>query len=222
MDFEDFFPSLSGNDVRAHFREHSNVLPPGWTQVDTETLVQFVCVKGQLTIGSVTSPALSNTLCYELDRLLHEYCTELGVTYTRYADDMFFSTDQRNQLSKVERKVIETVKRLECPQSLRIKQEKTRHCSRKGRMVITGLIVTPDGKVSLGRERKRRVKALVHRWDTLEEEQKISLSGYMAYCMAVEPTFVQSLYGKYGPERMAQIREFSFSELPGHQGFPDE
>jgi RNA-directed DNA polymerase len=208
MDFENFFPCLRDEDIRLHFRKHSQLLPAEWSNNDTEILLKFVCVGGCLTIGSVTSPSLSNTLCYDLDSLLSKYCQELGITYTRYADDLFFSTKVRNLLSTVEIQVSKTVKRLEYPKNLCINLHKTRHSSKKGRMPVTGLMLTPDGRVSVGRKRKRKVKAQVHQWDSLSKDEKRSVAGYLAYCMAVEPEFVNSLHRKYGPMRMTKIKEF--------------
>jgi len=222
MDFEDFFPSLTADDVHSHFRAHIKLLPVGWSYADTELLVKLVCRRGRLTIGAITSPALSNTLCYELDSLLDEYCKQLGVMYTRYADDMFFSTQHRDRLSGVERRVIYTVKGLKWPKHLRVNADKTRHSSKKGRMAVTGLVLTSDGQVSLGHQRKRRVRALVHQWDDLMDDKRRSLAGYLAYCMAVEPRFVDALCHKYGAQRIAEIRELSFSEGQVLEGLAED
>lgn len=209
MDFKDFFPSLTDHDIRAHFRKYADLLPSRWSDNDTEILAKFVCRRGCLTIGAVTSPALSNTLCYDLDCALSSYCQKRKVTYTRYADDLFFSATRPNQLPAAERQVTKILSRLAYPRNLRINETKTRHSSKKGRMAVTGLILTPEGGVSIGRERKRRVKAQVHQWDGLLEDEKLSLAGYLAFCMAVDPEFFASLYRKYGAAHMTRIREFA-------------
>jgi RNA-directed DNA polymerase len=206
MDFEDFFPSLSAEDIRRHFWKHAGLLPSQWSDRDTEILNRFVCVKGRLTIGAVTSPSLSNTLCYELDCVLFNHCSRNGITYTRYADDLFFSTRIPNLLAQVESLVTSTLKSLEYPLDLHINKDKTRHSSKKGRVGITGLILTSDGKVSIGRKRKRRVKALIHQWDSLEPSERRSLAGYLAYCASVEPDFLDTLCRKYGNQRMEEIK----------------
>ena len=41
--------------------------------------------------GAPTSPALTNLICWRLDRRLSGLAAKLGFTYTRYADDMTFS-----------------------------------------------------------------------------------------------------------------------------------
>jgi RNA-directed DNA polymerase len=107
--------------------------------------------------------------------------------------------------------VISMLKSLEYPAHLRINQRKTRHFSKKGRVAITGLIVTPDGKVSIGRKTKRRIRALVHQWDTLEPTERSNLAGFLAYCASVEPTFLNALYQKYGKARMEEIKSFPMS-----------
>lgn len=74
MDFEDFFPSLTASDIELHLRNHSDCLPCGWADRDTQILLNLVCLRGRLTIGAVTSPSLSNTLCFQMDTLISERC----------------------------------------------------------------------------------------------------------------------------------------------------
>ncbi|MBO2025552.1 hypothetical protein J4733_09050 [Klebsiella pneumoniae] len=52
-------------------------------------------------MGAVSSPVVSNAICYELDHILNEFCLSKGVIYTRYADDMYFSTNEENVLKQI-------------------------------------------------------------------------------------------------------------------------
>src|SRR5260221_2698905 len=93
LDLTEFFPSITARDISSHLESQRGALPPDWSTGDTQLLVQLVCKNGRVTIGAVTSPALSNTVCVELDRGVSDLCGTLDVQYTRYADDLFFSTN---------------------------------------------------------------------------------------------------------------------------------
>ena len=67
---------------------------------------------------------------------------------------------------------------------------------------VTGLVLTNDGKVSLGREEKRRIRVQMHYFVTgrLKTEQILQLRGMLAYVHSVEPSFMSRLNKKYGAE----------------------
>ncbi len=48
-----------------------------------------------LPIGFPTSPTISNILFRRVDILIEKYCDNKGITYTRYADDMLFSSNNQ-------------------------------------------------------------------------------------------------------------------------------
>ena len=52
---------------------------------------------------------------------------EHGVGYTRYTDDLFFSSKQKNVLEKIEREAARIVNVNKIPASLKINTSKTRH-----------------------------------------------------------------------------------------------
>ena len=54
-----------------------------------------------LTVGAPTSPSLANALCYHLDAALDSLSKRLATNYTRYADDLFFSTYEKNVLTEL-------------------------------------------------------------------------------------------------------------------------
>ena len=78
---------------------------------------------GRLTIGAPTSPAVSNALCFDLDAALHGLSFGHGVMYTRYADDLFFSSTKKDVLYGVEREAIEQINRLDLPRNLRLTKQ---------------------------------------------------------------------------------------------------
>ena len=208
LDFVDFFPSLTSEDIQKHLLKYKSHFNLEWTEKDTSLLSMFVCHYNKLTIGAVTSPILSNTLCYDFDKSISDFCVSKDITYSRYADDMYFSTNKTKILFEMENEVELLIRKIEYPSKLYLNPRKTRHKSKKYRRSVTGLIITPDQKISIGRPKKRYLKSLVYKWESLDNDKKEYLKGYLSYCRSVEPSFINSLYKKYGAPRLKQIFNF--------------
>ena len=88
IDLEDFFPSINFGRVRGMFMARPYNCNPAVATV----LAQICCWENQLPQGSPTSPIVSNMLCARLDDELQRLAREQGWVYTRYADDLTFST----------------------------------------------------------------------------------------------------------------------------------
>lgn len=88
VDAKDFFHHISWERVWAIF-----AAPPfSFEAPIAQVLASVCCYKGRLPMGAPTSPVLSNLASMELDRQLIALATENGWQYTRYADDMSFSS----------------------------------------------------------------------------------------------------------------------------------
>lgn len=88
VDVEDFFPSINFGRVRGMFMAKPYNLHPSVATV----LAQICCHKGHLPQGAPTSPIVSNMVCGRLDAELQRLAKRYRCTYTRYADDITFST----------------------------------------------------------------------------------------------------------------------------------
>lgn len=215
MDFTDFFPSMTMEDMLKYFKDNPDSTT-NWDSRDIEFFIRIVCRHGQLTIGSPTSPRLSNVLCRQFDSLVIDMCDVEGVKYTRYADDLFFSTQRPNVLHRIEEGVVKILERIEYPANLRINSKKTHHSSKKGRRIVTGLVLTQGGAVSIGRAQKRYVRSQIHQFETLDKESRRRLAGYLAYVRSVEPAYINSLVIKFGPRRIRDAR-MGRNPLTGNQ-----
>jgi Reverse transcriptase (RNA-dependent DNA polymerase) len=198
MDFEAFFPSLQSDDVEAVLNKPGSRkrLDAGWSQEDTYLVTSLVCRFQRLVIGAPTSPKISNAICFEMDEQLLAMAKQFDVIYTRYADDLFFSSTEPNLLRKVQRATTRIIKNLKTPSGLKLNKSKTRHSSMRGRRVVTGLILANDGSISIGRHKKRFLRSLVHRYPELTVADQLSIRGWLAYCGSIEPDFLNSLAGR--------------------------
>jgi RNA-directed DNA polymerase len=200
MDFSDFFPSVTANDVRMHALRH--------LKLDTESievLVKILCWRNKssheltLSIGAPSSPLISNSILFDFDSRLAHICQHHQVAYTRYADDLAFSTNRPHLLIVIRDRVREVINEIAYPR-LRLNEAKTLDVSKRHRRSLAGLVLTPQGYASLGRDRKRLIHSKVFRClkGDLSVEELGGLRGLLAYAWSVEPTFVQALLRKYG------------------------
>jgi retron-type reverse transcriptase len=99
---------------------------------------------------------------------------------------------------KVLQKVLEVLNRLPYPK-LEINKRKVVFGSKAHRRMITGLILSNDGMVSLGRDRKRLIRAQIHHFinGKLSDQERKKLHGMLAFAHDIEPDFVKRMEGKY-------------------------
>jgi RNA-directed DNA polymerase len=205
MDFENFFECITIGDLQMYMRNRTHLFT-GWTVDDVETFSQVICRNGVLTIGAPTSPGISNAICFDFDRMIEDYCQREDIVYSRYADDIFFSTHRPDVLNALEKEVPEILASLVCPSNIRLNLTKTRHSSKRGTRRVTGLTLGSDGNVYVGRPIKRKVRAQIHQLANLSDSEKIALAGLLAYVVGYDPGFINSLITKYGHERVRRAQ----------------
>ena len=205
LDFSNFFESITSADVRAYIADRSHLFS-GWLTGDIEFFCNIVCRNDALTIGAPTSPALSNVLCFDLDQSIQNYCEVRDVSYTRYADDLFFSTRTAGILNSLEAEVTRICRNLRFPASLALNPTKVRHSSKRGARRVTGVVLGSDERAYVGRRLKRKIRAQIHQMERLSPTERSSLAGLIAYVMGNDPSFINSLINKYGLERVRNAR----------------
>lgn len=213
MDFIDFFGSLKPRDFDELCESNEIDLDDDdrvfchqvlfWRQRPGEGL--------KLSIGAPSSPMFSNAVMYDFDKEISKLCAEDNVIYTRYADDLAFSSDNVDTLFKIKHSMPGILRELRYP-IVFLNQKKTCLITRKHRLTVTGLVLTNDGLVSLGRNRKRRLRAAVHALvqGRLDDEQAESLRGELAFTNSVEPEFLDRLKRKYGAAQINEIMKRPF------------
>jgi RNA-directed DNA polymerase len=205
LDFDTFFPSIRSDDLQLYLESGpSEALQ--WNDQDRKTFLSLVCRNGQLTIGAPTSPALSNAVCFVLDSRLAAWSSEHGITYTRYADDITLSCNRPGVLKDAPQFVESTLRNLAIPSGLRLNQKKTRNLSRRHRRMVTGIILTSTGEVSLGRGLKRKLRSLIYRHEMLSIPERSSLAGFLSYAVSIEPDLLNRLVLKFGPEIIDRVK----------------
>jgi hypothetical protein len=152
IDIEDFFPSIHWGRVRGMFR----VYPVEASDPAARALANLTTYDGSLPQGAPTSPILSNLICRKLDSRLFQWARDNGYAYTRYADDLTFSTN-KDAFSQGDRSFIKEIVEDE---GFSVHPDKERLMPCHGRQMVTGLIV--NEKVNVPREFIGGLRALLH------------------------------------------------------------
>lgn len=92
VDLKDFFPTINFGRVRGM------LLKPPFSVAEeaATTLAQLCCHENELPQGSPASPVISNIICRGLDHVLAGLARAHRCSYSRYCDDLVFSTNRRS------------------------------------------------------------------------------------------------------------------------------
>jgi len=215
LDVQDFFPSITFVRVRGYF-EYLGYNPGIATVLGllcTDSPRVRVTIRGRRQIvatgprslpqGACTSPALANLIASRLDSRLSAYASKLNGawTYTRYADDLTFSTsDAGAPLGQI----ISAISKISADEGFKIKNTKTRIMRSPKRQTVTGLVVGDE--VRIPKASIKKMRALFHNIETKgkdvvsEELGKDALNvarGYWAYLFMVTPTTANKYLKQY-------------------------
>jgi len=202
IDFKDFFYSIKANDFISFLKSNHN---NKYSDEDIKNLVMILFYKKSsddycLSIGAPSSPLLSNIIMYNFDEKVSNYCTKKDITYTRYSDDITFSMNRPSLRQDIYDITCNILHDISYPK-LELNTEKTIFSSKANKRIVTGLVLANDGKVSIGRNKKRLIRSQIYRFtkDLLDESEKDLLRGMISYVKSVEPEFVNRMKIKYGP-----------------------
>lgn len=127
---------------------------------------------------------------FDFDSAISEWCAEFGIVYTRYADDITFSTTRKNILFSVP-KIVKNML-AEHASGITINEAKTIFTSKAHNRHVTGVTITTDGKLSIGRKRKKYLHSLVFKYSKgeLTNDEVLYAKGLMSYCIHIERNII--------------------------------
>ncbi|OVE74483.1 hypothetical protein BVX94_00095 [bacterium B17] len=206
IDFKDFFPSIVPEDLFKVIDE-SGLFPAALDSADKRFLENVLFIRHHglmhLAIGAPSSPSISNAIMHSLDVLFSAFARDKDSVYSRYVDDIIFSTNRKGMCDEFLRFLSTTLSGTPSP-ILQVNATKTLVMSRGTRRCVTGMFITPEGGVSIGRTRKRKLRTLLYRYskhlkgeDVLSKEDLNYLKGNLAFVLDVEPDYYNRLVQKY-------------------------
>ena len=155
-DIKDFFPSITFPRVRGMFMQK----PFSFSAERATTFAQICCLDngGPIPQGAVTSPYISNMICRKLDSRLSGYAKKNRLLYSRYADDMVFSTNQNHLDSEL---ITTHVRQILKEEAFILNEAKTKVLSKHYPQSITGVLVNEG--LNLRRTYIRNIRAMLYK-----------------------------------------------------------
>lgn len=225
LDLRDFFPNITWPRVFGLFHAlgYSRSVATIFAQLCTEPPVEEVELDGQtwqvatgvrhLPQGAPTSPAITNLLCRRLDARMAGIARKHGFAYTRYADDLTFSTKSGDR--DAGRKLLWQVRRVIEEEGFHLHPDKLRTLGKGRRHDVTGLVV--NERLSVPRDDVRNFRALLHRmeksgpvgctWRGCGDRILARVGGFANYLIMVDPERHKELHRR----AMSLLQRYGFT-----------
>ena len=213
LDFHNFFGSCSEETIR----QAMSIIPFFWA-LDEETRKNFIHVvmlDGGLPQGTPISPWLTNQIMLHYDFRITQCCNPRKITYTRYADDMLFSADNKTALREAKRVVDEILR----GSNFTLNNEKTRISTIYGKNWNLGLMTNKDNEITVGWRAKERARATLHNFiadpNALSCQQASEILGKLQYYQQIEPEYFENLFNKYSETAGYDVRKALIKRIKG-------
>lgn len=163
LDIKNFFDSFNFGRVYFFFKKNRDF---NLSDEVAKTIAHIACYKGKLPQGSPCSPVITNLITRSLDMRLVSIAKKFNCVYSRYADDITFSTRKKSfpeeiltvidNKPKLGFRLVDEIKRA----GFEINNDKVRVQYKDSRQDVTGLIV--NKKVNIKSEYWRNVRGMCH------------------------------------------------------------
>lgn len=184
MDIYNFFPSITKEQI---YKALKNELH----EDELSFKIAKICTyKNRLPQGAPSSPYLSNIIFNSIDEEIKIYCNRKLVSYSRYADDLSFSSNSKESLIDIKDKISSILMNY----NFKINSKKTRLYTGSRKMNITGLALNA-GHPTLGKQRKRYIKSKIF-YKIIKNDKDIKqneIDGYLAFVKDVDPKYYNKL-----------------------------
>jgi RNA-directed DNA polymerase len=153
MDLKDFFPCITAKRVKELFLSDTFQ----FNEQAAIILALLTTYQGRLPAGAPSSPVISNFVCLAFDKDLADFSKTNHLVYSRYADDLTFSSDH-----PITKEIISAIVGLIEKHQFRLNEKKFRLISAQRQQVVTGIVV--NKKINVDRKMLKRIRAMLHDW----------------------------------------------------------
>jgi RNA-directed DNA polymerase len=209
-DLTDFFKNIESSNIAKVILENGSMSPISDIDLYLGRIIDLICVDDSLPAGFPTSPIVSNVCLFEFDNVLNSYCVQQGLIYTRYSDDIIVSGIEKFNHVEVAEKMESILKDL-FGDGLKMNKEKSKYTWVGKKIKLLGMVVLPDGKITVDIKFKNKIEVLLHFYihdkekflDKIEmrgnmKDAEAKLSGYLNYINTIDSSYLDKLRKKYG------------------------
>lgn len=188
IDIENFFGSIPRKKIRTFLKQN------GFRPEEAKAISRLVTCNDCLPQGAPTSPILSNAFLFDFDQRIENFAATLDVNYSRYADDIAFSGEDRPSVQQCINMARQELRRY----GLKLNNDKTRIANKGGQQRVAGVVV--NEKAAPPRTLRRNIRAAFHNARTNPRsysERTSELGGYIGYLNQFEQYQASDLLKEY-------------------------
>lgn len=198
IDVKDFFPSVHYKRVKGLLQQlgYSEKIATILSLLCTEAVTEEAAIDGRnyfiqkgnrvLPQGAPTSPAITNILCYKLDKRMQGLAAKHACHYTRYADDITFSFNDEGVSAQ---QLVWRMKKVLADEGFAVHPDKIRIMRKGDRQEVTGIVV--NRQMNVNRKKLRQFRALLHQLKTADPATLQWGHGSLASAVAGYANFVK-------------------------------
>lgn len=188
IDLENFFDNISAKRVYGVFRNL------GYSSKSATILTNLCTLDDFLPQGAVCSPSLSNLVCLSLDARLSGLCEKRRIRYSRYADDMYFSSDNQDVLKKT----VPIIRKILTDEGFCVNERKIYYHTPSNRKQINGITIHRKefdcSEIKAPKELKRKIRTEIYRAIMSGDySSKDHIIGEIMYVAYIEPDYLNRI-----------------------------
>ena len=173
-----------------------------------DRIIDLVCIDDFLPIGFPSSAPISNAVLYEFDNFLKEFCNKNNLVYTRYSDDIIISSMTAEGLIGIDNE-IERLLHVYAGDKFQLNRKKSKYFGVGGKVKILGMMILPNGKITVDSRLKRDLEVLLYTYlknrekfhEIVGKDEDVGLdrlSGILNYSNSIDQDYIDKLRRKFG------------------------
>lgn len=206
-DIKSFYSSINKDLIKRTILNSFDNIPVLEFEKYLDVVLKYFSFDDVLPTGFSVSPIISNSILFEFDNEFENYCNENNIVYTRYSDDIIVSS--MNEIDESISFVISDFLNKFYDKKLCLNKSKSRF-SHKGRKVkILGMVILPNGEVTIDNKKKKEIEILLHFYREDREKFKdivghdldkamARISGILNYIKVADEKYLNKLMRRYG------------------------
>lgn len=192
MDIKDFYGSVPHEYIEKVVKNTCKKIK----NADVNYYLMITTLNGKLPTGAPTSAHIANACFSLVDKRIRAYCNAFCVDYSRYMDDMIFSSEDKYLLNMIEKFVQKTLENF----GYKLNDRKTKYISDNKQQNVLGVVVN-NTEVRLPKTLRKKLRAMIHsysvfksggakevdlKYRTWDNKSVEKLKGYLAYTKQVD------------------------------------